>query len=177
MQKSSSQMKNLEMQDPEWTRRGKTVAGLVSSTFVLLALLTLSAGPARGAELPGKLVGVWATAGTEFEGGRLIGGEALYLISAGRAAIVGAPLPVMRCPDGRVCAPIIGVAGRATFEEATRRLSIQVQDGRNSQTIEGELAPDGATVLLTTGPRQVKRLVRREADVPPALEAQLKAAE
>lgn len=177
MQKSSSQMKNLEMQDPEWTRRGKTVAGLVSSTFVLLALLTLSAGPARGAELPGKLVGVWATAGTEFEGGRLIGGEALYLISAGRAAIVGAPLPVMRCPDGRVCAPIIGVAGRATFEEATRRLSIQVQDGRNSQTIEGELAADGATVLLTTGPRQVKRLVRREADVPPALEAQLKAAE
>lgn len=176
MQKSSSQMKNLEMPDPEWTRRGKTVAGLISSTFVLLAL-TLSAGLARGAELPGKLVGVWATAGTEFEGGRLIGGEALYLISAGRAAIVGAPLPVMRCPDGRVCAPIIGVAGRATFEEATRRLSIQVQDGRNSQTIEGELAADGATVLLTTGPRQVKRLVRREADVPPALEAQLKAAE
>jgi hypothetical protein len=79
----------------------------------------------------------------------------------------------MRCPDGRVCAPIIGVGGQATFDEATRRLSIRLQDGQNSQTIEGELAADGATVLLTIGPGPVKRLVRREAVVPPALEAQL----
>ena len=141
------------------------VASLAAS-FVLCGL-------ACGADIPAELVGVWASAGTEFEGERLIGGEALFLTRAGRAALVGAPLPVRRCAEGSFCAPIIGLAGLASFDAATGRLSIAVQDGPQSRALEATFDAGAATLVLQTGPGKAIRFTRRAHVVPQALEAEL----
>lgn len=140
---------------------------------ILMVAMTAAVGFARAAELPAKLVGTWSTPGTEFEGGKLIGGEALYLVPSGMAAMVGAPLPVGRCADGRVCTPIIGVAGVATFDQASGRMTVNLRSGAKSLMVEGHVdAADGALVLKL-GQGEPKRFTRRDAAVPADLAADL----
>lgn len=140
-------------------------------TAIVLIASALFTGLASGDELPKNLVGVWATAGTEFAGEKLLGGEVLYLLSGGKAALVGAPLPVKRCSDGNVCRPIIGVGGSATFDVASGRLSITVRDGQWSKTLEATFDANAGTISLQTEPSKVARFSRRDAAVPKALEA------
>lgn len=145
---------------------------LFQTALVLVASVLLT-GLASAAELPKNLVGLWATAGTEFEGEKLLGGEALYLLPAGKAALVGAPLPVKRCPDGNVCTPVIGIGGSASFDVASGRLSITVGDGQRSQTLEAKFDANAGTISLQTEPNKVARFFRRDTVVPKALEASL----
>lgn len=139
---------------------------------ILLACVFAS-GFARCADLPKELVGVWATAPTEFDGDRLIGGEALYLMAAGKAALVGAPLPVKRCADGKVCTPIIGVGGVATFDARSGRVAIALQDGQRSQVLEAQFDPAAGVISLDVESDRVARFLRRGRVVPKALEANL----
>lgn len=139
--------------------------------------------------LPEHLLGVWASAESEFESGeRLIGGEALYLLPGGQLALVGAPLPVRRCADGSVCTPLIGLGGEARFDPATQRLTLRLHGsgGQAEHRIELSLEPlppaqpaetEPAFALLlpqpNQGPGAVKRLLRRSPQVPAELAAQL----
>lgn len=137
----------------------------------LALLLALAAVPARGAELPEALVGVWASAESEFEDGRLVGGVALYVMKTGKAALVGAPLPVGRCADGRLCTPIVGALATLSYDPETHRLAIRQQ----AQTLSAthELAP--GTISWEATPGQPVRLQRRSATLPAAVETLLSA--
>lgn len=146
------------------SRRRRVLLTLAS----LIGALGLPAA-ARGADLPALLTGTWATAGTEFEAERLIGGDVLYLLPGGQAALVGAPLPVRRCADGRVCTPIVGIGGTATYDAVERRLRIAVQEGPRRRELEATLQPGDDTLLLQTSPLQQLQLQRRSGDVPAAL--------
>ena len=140
---------------------------LLGCCFLVFAF---AAGLAGGAGLPKEIVGVWATDDSEFDQDRLIGGSALYILESGAVALVGAPLPVRRCADGRVCTPIIGFAGRVAFDAATGKLDIALQGSQQSRAIGADYnARDGAILLHTNG-SEAQLLRRRKAEVPAALE-------
>lgn len=136
---------------------------------VIAGLLCLSTVYAQ--ELPEQLVGVWATEGSVFEQEKLIGGEALYLDRNGLGAMVGAPLPVNRCPDGRVCAPIIGF--RITITLATDGTSLRIRATEKDKIKE----------LIASYNEQEKfiqfqsptLIFRRTADIPAHLKAVINA--
>jgi hypothetical protein len=117
-------------------------------SFSLLMSFILPAALAWADALPRELVGVWATADSEFDGENLIGGQALYLSPEGRAALVGAPLPVHRCEDGRVCTPKIGVGGNVTYESASARLTMNLHSGIQKLSVNIDHRASDGTLLL-----------------------------
>ena len=139
-----------------------------------LALCLLPALPTRASDLPAEITGVWATAESEFNGDRLLGGEVLYVAPSGMIALVGAPLPVRRGADGRVYAPIIGIAGTASYDAARHQLSITLRDGQRSMQGSGAYRPDDQLLELSAGPDgQIHRLVRRQAVLPESMQKML----
>lgn len=157
------------------------------SSAMLSLMLALPLG-LRAAPLPAELAGTWSQPGSVFENGQLAGGVALYLLADGRGALVGAPLPVGRCPDGRVCTPIIGSALSASFDPASRQLRLRMfENGRHlDNTLMVQLQPDGtlrmdtapqrppaASATTPARPAEANMLVRQEPQVPAALAAKL----
>lgn len=151
---------------PGTTARIARIARIARTAFISVLGLAL---PAWSADLPPTVSGTWATAGAEFESDRLIGGDVLYVLPNGQAARLGAPLPVRRCPDGKVCTPLIGVPGTATWDPAQRHLRITVQEGPRRRALDATLEPGDEALLLQTSPEQRLRLLRRSDSVPSAL--------
>ncbi len=143
-------------------------------TLAASALLLCSSF-VSGADLPKELVGIWATAESQFENDRLIGGTALYLLSSGQMALVGAPLPVGRCPDGRLCTPIIGSAGMVDYDAATSHLTIKLREASKSISVTADYNAHDDILELRTGP-ELARLVRRSAVIPSQMQAMFDAA-
>jgi hypothetical protein len=131
------------------------------------------AGVAWSGDLPASVYGTWATEGAEFESGRLIGGDALYVLPNGQAALVGAPLPVRRCAGGQVCTPRIGLPGTVTYDPDTRRLRLAIQEGPRRLDLDGSLESGGNALLLQTTPERPLRYQRQSHTVPPDLEQAL----
>lgn len=140
---------------------------------VLLLACTLVAGLARAADLPAELVGVWATPESEFDGETLLGGEALYLLKSGKVALLGAPLPVRRCADGTVCAPLRGLSGSARYDAAAGKLAITLLDGQRSVKVAAAYAAGEKTISLPTEPGKVARYRLHGAAVPETVAAEL----
>ncbi len=134
--------------------------------FIFLFLFAFSSARALSADLPKELVGVWASPASEFERESLIGGVALYLLGSGKAALVGAPLPVRRCEDGRICTPIIGAGGTVTYDAASGRLTLVLGDGRQDRTVQADYRATDASILLQGEPGNPTRLLRRSVDIP-----------
>jgi hypothetical protein len=138
----------------------------------LLAALLFSLTTQAG-DLPPQLVGIWTTEETVLRGASLLGGTALYLSENGKGALVGAPLPVMRCPDNSICRPLIGVRLFAVLEEGNDALHITLvtEDGK-SIPLETIYDAKEAVVVIKLG-NEENRLVRRSADVPEEFKAVL----
>lgn len=138
----------------------------------LLAVLTFSLS-ARADGLPSELVGIWATEDSVFNGGALIGGTALYLSEGGKGALVGAPLPVGRCPDDRVCTPIIGMNVTAEFEENGGVLRIQIFEGGKTIPLEATFNAEKTVLTGEFGSSKNTRLVHRDTKLPIELKGML----
>lgn len=127
---------------------------------LLLAAWTL---PASADVIPAELVGEWATAVAQFdERGGLTNGAALYLFADGTAAFIVAPPPV-------------GVTGTATYDAATRTLSVTLTDrGHPMETVHALYDP--ATKTLRDPAAGGGGFRRRRERVPDAVARMLPAA-
>jgi YD repeat-containing protein len=103
-------------------------------TAVVFAALPLLASIGHTADaFPRQLVGIWATAKSEFRGEALTKGQALYLYVDGVGAIVGGPPP-------------IGVRIEATYDANSNKLSITMTDG--GKTRSGTFIYDAARKII-----------------------------
>jgi hypothetical protein len=122
----------------------------------------------RADSMPTELVGVWSVPDAVFEGDNIRGGDVLYLLKDGKAGLVGAPLPVMKCA-GSWCAPIIGISGKASYEAATRRVTLNLQSEGKGIAIVGEYDATTKTITLRLPAKEAK-FMRRKNSVPPEVE-------
>lgn len=134
---------------------------LVAASIVLSFLTST----ACGFGLPKELVGMWSVPDAEFDGDNLRGGDALYLLEDGKAGLVGAPLPVVKCPDGSVCAPIVGISGKATYDAKSKRLTLNLESAGKRVAIAGEYNSREKKITLRM-PAKDSQFVRRKKDVP-----------
>ncbi len=137
---------------------------------IALIVLWFALSASAGEPLPAQFVGVWATADSVFNGLVLHGGTALYLDVDGKGALVGAPLPVRQCDD-QPCAPRIGIPLRATATDSG--ILAVLTDGKNTKEILFAFEAPSKILLFSQGPNQTLRLVRREAELPPAMRGEL----
>ena len=140
----------------------------------VLAVLVYSL-VAQAEELSPQLVGTWATEDSVFEGESLIGGTALYLNANGSGAMVGAPLPVGRCPDGRVCTPIIGFKLSAVLEKNGTSLLISIAEGSQSMSLTARYDANKDVLIgqFGNGSSTESHLIHRSSAVPEKLTGML----
>jgi hypothetical protein len=131
-------------------------------TFLLLIVLPYFA---FAETVPKSLVGTWATKESEFQGEQLIGGAVLYLSESGQAAMVGAPLPVKRCDDGRLCTPIIGFP-LTVSDVSENKLSLSVSDGNDKIMMIATFDSVENILLLNTSKTEALRLVHLRSSLP-----------
>ena len=145
--------------------RGRVLLSALSGALLL--------GSALADELPAPLVGTWASADSEFNGGQLAGGNALYLAANGRGALLGAPLPVQHCADdpSKVCAPHVGVPVQVHFEAASSALRLSLAGSAKDVLGSYQAGPEAVIVLST--PAGPLRLLHHSLTVPPALASML----
>lgn len=131
-------------------------------TFLLLIAIPYFA---FAETVPKSLVGTWATKESEFKGEQLIGGAVLYLSESGQAAMVGAPLPVKRCEDGRLCTPIIGFP--LTVSDVSENiLSLSATDGHDKITMVATFDLVENILLVNTSKTENLRLVHLRPTLP-----------
>ena len=96
--------------------------------------------------IPADLVGEWASEKSKFSRGSLSKGAAIYVMADGIAAFIGAPPP-------------IGTHGTATYDPATRTLTLKLTEtGRlmatcgftyeaNTKTLKGQVPECGTDIF------------------------------
>src|SRR5262245_40053364 len=88
----------------------------MKTRVLLVSIIAVWAAQAAAADnIPPELVGEWATEKSEFSGGALSKGAAMYLTRQGVGALIGAPPP-------------IGVKGPATYDAKTQVLTVRLTE-------------------------------------------------
>jgi hypothetical protein len=129
------------------------MALLVAGGILVASALVVS-GARAGEELPGELVGEWATDASVLRGGALREGFAMYLTAGGVGALIAAP-------------PTIGAQGPASYDPKTRILTITLSEqGRPVATCAFAHDASAATLKAQGGACGHELYRRRREQVP-----------